>query len=329
MFRRLCPHLPVLWLVMRAALLAVAASASLGVAAADPSVRLVFGSFANATNAQTFASQVGQQLATPVDVIPVELAEAARLTDTALRYRVIGPALSATDAVELAAEAQQAGLQSWRWLDAPAPVAGLPQAVAVSTPAAALGTTVSTPVAALNTSAAALSTPAASLSAPAATLNVPAAALTVTIAPKPSARGAARRRNDVWQTDFDIAVQNRLFAQSSGNNRDQAQQSVSGVVDVSREFRGGSDLLALSLFGRVDSDDKHRSHWDVREFNWTHVANSWELQAGIGQVFWGVVEFNHLIDIVNQTDFVEDIDTEDKLGPAAGRNQGAARLGNT
>jgi hypothetical protein len=31
-------------------------------------------------------------------------------------------------------------------------------------------------------------------------------------------------------------------------------------------------------------------------------------------VFWGVTEFHHLIDIINQTDLVENIDTEDRLG---------------
>jgi len=31
-------------------------------------------------------------------------------------------------------------------------------------------------------------------------------------------------------------------------------------------------------------------------------------------VFWGVTESRHLVDVINQTDFVEDIDGEDKLG---------------
>jgi hypothetical protein len=31
-------------------------------------------------------------------------------------------------------------------------------------------------------------------------------------------------------------------------------------------------------------------------------------------VFWGVTESSHLVDIINQSDFVENIDTEDKLG---------------
>jgi hypothetical protein len=36
--------------------------------------------------------------------------------------------------------------------------------------------------------------------------------------------------------------------------------------------------------------------------------------AGFGKVFWGVTEVRHLVDIINQTDAVEDVDNEDKLG---------------
>ena len=35
---------------------------------------------------------------------------------------------------------------------------------------------------------------------------------------------------------------------------------------------------------------------------------------GIDKVFWGVIESRHLVDYINQTDGVEDVDGEDKLG---------------
>ncbi|MFT7515521.1 MAG: hypothetical protein ACI9QL_004754 [Candidatus Omnitrophota bacterium] len=38
------------------------------------------------------------------------------------------------------------------------------------------------------------------------------------------------------------------------------------------------------------------------------------MKAGVGKVFWGVTESAHLVDIINQTDGVEDLDGEDKLG---------------
>ena len=38
------------------------------------------------------------------------------------------------------------------------------------------------------------------------------------------------------------------------------------------------------------------------------------MRLGVRKVFWGVTEILHLVDIINQTDLVENIDAEDKLG---------------
>jgi len=67
-------------------------------------------------------------------------------------------------------------------------------------------------------------------------------------------------------------------------------------------------------FVRLDSRDSRRTHFDVREAYWLHVSDEWELLAGVNRVFWGVAESRHLVDIINQTDLVEDLDGEDKLG---------------
>lgn len=67
-------------------------------------------------------------------------------------------------------------------------------------------------------------------------------------------------------------------------------------------------------FARLDSRDSRRTHFDIREAYWLHVSEEWELLAGVNRVFWGVAESNHLVDIINQWDLVEDIDGEDKLG---------------
>lgn len=65
---------------------------------------------------------------------------------------------------------------------------------------------------------------------------------------------------------------------------------------------------------RIDAQDKERTHVDVRELTWVHVADSYELRTGIRKVFWGVTESQHLVDIINQTDAVENPDGEEKLG---------------
>jgi hypothetical protein len=67
-------------------------------------------------------------------------------------------------------------------------------------------------------------------------------------------------------------------------------------------------------FARLDSVDDERSHADLREAYWGIDGNGWDLTAGISKVFWGVTESRHLVDVINQTDLVESIDEESKLG---------------
>jgi hypothetical protein len=79
------------------------------------------------------------------------------------------------------------------------------------------------------------------------------------------------------------------------------------------EWENSSAFLFVP-FGRYDSADSKRSHFDIRELNYLWPTEDWELRLGVGKVFWGATEFVHLVDIVNQTDLVENIDEEDKLG---------------
>lgn len=74
------------------------------------------------------------------------------------------------------------------------------------------------------------------------------------------------------------------------------------------------DRFTLIPFLRLDANQSSRSHFDLRELNWLHQGNAWDFRIGLGKVFWGVAESRHLIDIINQTDLVENIDAEDKLG---------------
>ncbi len=72
--------------------------------------------------------------------------------------------------------------------------------------------------------------------------------------------------------------------------------------------------FAVSLHARVDSEDTERTHVDIRELLWFDAGDGWELNVGIGKVFWGVTESLHLVDVINQTDLVESPDGEEKLG---------------
>ena len=72
--------------------------------------------------------------------------------------------------------------------------------------------------------------------------------------------------------------------------------------------------LVFVPYLRWDAHDGERTHFDVRELYWETYGDTWDLRVGVGKVFWGVVETQHLVDIINQTDAVENPDGEDKLG---------------
>lgn len=81
-----------------------------------------------------------------------------------------------------------------------------------------------------------------------------------------------------------------------------------------REWDDGYQSLLIIPFARWDKGDPSRTHIDLREFSYIKSASTWELRAGVRKVFWGVAESNHLVDVINQFDLVENLDIEDKLG---------------
>ncbi len=72
--------------------------------------------------------------------------------------------------------------------------------------------------------------------------------------------------------------------------------------------------FTLTPFARVDAADSDRTHADLREAFWRGIFGDWEVLVGSNVVFWGVTESRHLVNVINQTDFREDVDEEDKLG---------------
>jgi hypothetical protein len=65
---------------------------------------------------------------------------------------------------------------------------------------------------------------------------------------------------------------------------------------------------------RLDAWDSQRTHFDLREFSWRWSGEKLETVVGMSKVFWGVAESRHLVDIINQTDLVDNFDHEQKLG---------------
>jgi hypothetical protein len=90
----------------------------------------------------------------------------------------------------------------------------------------------------------------------------------------------------------------------------------SGFVQPKLAHYSNNDrkVIAAELFYRYDAIDRKRTHFDIRELSVSNSLESFEYRVGISKVFWGVAESVNLVDIVNQTDLVEDPDGKEKLG---------------
>lgn len=112
-----------------------------------------------------------------------------------------------------------------------------------------------------------------------------------------------------------IALEYRGFT-ASALYPEQHQHYLSASVEpeLYTTWDNDNQNVTFTPFIRVDQYDDEHSHADIRELAWQRVFDNWELKIGISKVFWGSTESQHLVDIINQTDAVENIDGEDKLG---------------
>lgn len=90
--------------------------------------------------------------------------------------------------------------------------------------------------------------------------------------------------------------------------------ALAGELELGLYSRDNAHAIIVKPFGRYDRHDHERSHADLREAKYRYVNKAFELTIGADKEFWGVTEFVHLVDIVNQTDNVEGTDGEAKLG---------------
>ncbi len=113
-----------------------------------------------------------------------------------------------------------------------------------------------------------------------------------------------------------FAVEGRFFSEDApyvGQSSDNVT-SLSFAPELYIEWGDGVHSLTLSPFLRVDSVDAARTHNDLRELLYLYAGNSVEFRAGVGEVFWGVTEFQNPVDVINQSDTVEDLFGNAKLG---------------
>lgn len=113
----------------------------------------------------------------------------------------------------------------------------------------------------------------------------------------------------------DVAFQTRQFVHDASISSQYKQYgSVALKAEWFHDWNDGKQSITFVPFTRWDQHDEERTHSDIRELSWLNVFDSSELRVGLRKVFWGVSESQHLVDVINQTDLVEGMDGEQKLG---------------
>jgi len=118
-----------------------------------------------------------------------------------------------------------------------------------------------------------------------------------------------------WEVSGYVGAESLAFIDTPLSSQQHAHY-LSGVIEAElyHEWDDGNQSLAFVPYFRGSEHDSQRTHFDIRELTWLKASENWELRLGIRKVFWGVTESNHLVDVINQRDTVENSDGEDKLG---------------
>lgn len=107
----------------------------------------------------------------------------------------------------------------------------------------------------------------------------------------------------------------RVFTDSANvSGQERVNASVAAQATFETFWDYSDQWIVVEPFARWDENDAGRTHFDLREAKYARVDGNWEFRIGMDKVFWGVTEAVHLVDIINQTDLVENIDGEEKLG---------------
>ena len=130
-----------------------------------------------------------------------------------------------------------------------------------------------------------------------------------------SAPGAA-----LAETEFSgkLSLETRWFPRSA-EFEGQRNYNAGLVAEPQLYLKGAENFsVTVAPFFRFDAADRTWTHADLREayalLNGPLGEAEWELRLGVDRVFWGVAETRNLVDIVNQTDLVENPNEKVKLG---------------
>lgn len=131
---------------------------------------------------------------------------------------------------------------------------------------------------------------------------------------KPASKAEVSKQSGQFVFNGKLGAEYRYFPWYGLQDTQDYNNNASLWLQPTVGYQWNKSSLSFTPFGRWDEHDSNRTHYDVRELIYKTFGENWYLQIGIGKVFWGVTESRHTVDIINQTDYVENPDGERKLG---------------
>ena len=118
-----------------------------------------------------------------------------------------------------------------------------------------------------------------------------------------------------WEISGNIQGSYQYF-EEEGLYFGQEQEYFSSIFNPEAyvEWDNRNQLIQFKGFARLNQHDIEQTHWDIREFYYQKIIANWELSVGKKQIYWGFTESNHLVNIINQDDFLEGNGVANKLG---------------
>ena len=110
----------------------------------------------------------------------------------------------------------------------------------------------------------------------------------------------------------ELSFDNRYFFNAGLQEQKKNHTSFSFSPEIFKD--DSNKIFHFKAKLRNDSEDSGRDLNDIQELYLINILEDKEIKFGVSKEFWGVTETSHRVDIINQTDFTEGFDGEEKLG---------------
>jgi hypothetical protein len=110
----------------------------------------------------------------------------------------------------------------------------------------------------------------------------------------------------------ELSFDNRYFFNAGLQEQKKNHTSFTFSPEIFKD--DSSRILHFKAKLRKDTEDSGRNLNDIQELYLINILEDKEIKFGVSKEFWGVTETSHRVDIINQTDFTEGFDGEEKLG---------------